>query len=187
MFGKTKAFSGFSVDDLGAAKQFYGETLGIEVTEEPPHGLLTLHIAGDRPILVYPKQDHVPASFTILNFPVDDIEGAVGELTSRGVTFLRYEGHRDGDRRAGDLPEGRSADRLVRGSGRERALAHSVVAVTPPTSSPAPRWAPRTGPTSVQKRGSEPKISRPLATMRSASSGDWACWTIQSVAPCSWS
>jgi len=92
MFGKTEAFSGFSVDDLGAAKEFYGDTLGIEVTEEPPHGLLTLHIAGDRPILIYPKENHAPATFTILNFPVDDIESAVDELTSRGVEFLRYEG-----------------------------------------------------------------------------------------------
>jgi predicted enzyme related to lactoylglutathione lyase len=92
MFETTKAFSGFSVDDLTAAKQFYSETLGIEVTEEPPHGLLTLHIAGDRPILVYPKEDHSPASFTILNFPVADIEATVDELTSRGVTFERYEG-----------------------------------------------------------------------------------------------
>jgi predicted enzyme related to lactoylglutathione lyase len=92
MFKDTKAFSGFSADDLDAAKEFYGETLGIEVTEEPPHGLLTLHIAGDRPILVYPKEDHTPASYTILNFPVDDIEAAVDELSSRGVSFLRYEG-----------------------------------------------------------------------------------------------
>jgi predicted enzyme related to lactoylglutathione lyase len=92
MFQSTKAFSGFSVDDLGKAKQFYGETLGIEVTEEPPHGLLTLRIAGDRPILVYPKDDHQPASYTILNFPVDDIEAAVDELSGRGVSFEHYEG-----------------------------------------------------------------------------------------------
>jgi catechol 2,3-dioxygenase-like lactoylglutathione lyase family enzyme len=92
MFGDTKAFSGFSTDDLAAAKDFYAGTLGIEVTEEPPHGLLTLHIAGDRPILVYPKENHEPASYTILNFPVDDIEVAVGELTAHGVSFLHYEG-----------------------------------------------------------------------------------------------
>src|SRR5437879_1966942 len=89
MFGKTKAFSGFSVNDLAAAKRFYGETLGIEVTEE--NGMLTLHIAGDRPVLVYPKPDHTPASFTILNFPVADIDRAVDELTRRGVRFERYE------------------------------------------------------------------------------------------------
>ncbi|MER6950904.1 VOC family protein [Nonomuraea sp. NPDC000554] len=88
MFGTTKAFSGFSVNDLEAARAFYGETLGIRVTEE--HGLLTLHIAGDRPILVYPKPDHAPATYTVLNFPVDDIEKTVDELVARGVRFERY-------------------------------------------------------------------------------------------------
>ena len=67
MFENTKAFSGFSVNDIPRAKEFYGETLGLEVSEE--NGMLTLHIAGDRPVLVYPKEDHAPASFTILNFP----------------------------------------------------------------------------------------------------------------------
>lgn len=90
MFETTKAFSGFSVDDIPRAKQFYGETLGLSVTEE--YGLLTLHIAGDRPTIVYPKPDHVPATFTILNFPVDDIDGAVEELTARGVRLERYDG-----------------------------------------------------------------------------------------------
>jgi catechol 2,3-dioxygenase-like lactoylglutathione lyase family enzyme len=90
MFGNTKAFSGFAVDDIVAAKQFYAETLGLEVTEE--NDLLTLHIAGGRPILVYPKPDHTPASFTILNFPVDDIEPVVDQLAARGVVFERYEG-----------------------------------------------------------------------------------------------
>ena len=90
MFENTKAFSGFSVDDIPRAKQFYGETLGVRVSEE--HGMLTLHIAGERDTLVYPKDDHTPASFTILNFPVDDIEKAVDELTSRGVVFERYPG-----------------------------------------------------------------------------------------------
>ncbi|OAH16438.1 VOC family protein [Streptomyces jeddahensis] len=89
MFGTTKAFSGFSVDDIDAARKFYGETLGIRVSEQ--NGLLTLHIAGDRDILVYPKPDHTPATYTILNFPVDDIEAAVGELSARGVQFQRYE------------------------------------------------------------------------------------------------
>ena len=92
MFGNTKAFSGFAVDDIEKAKQFYAETLGLEVTEE--NGMLTLHIAGDRPILVYPKPNHTPASFTILNFPVDDIEPAVDQLAARGVVFERYEGTR---------------------------------------------------------------------------------------------
>ncbi|WP_188188777.1 VOC family protein [Nonomuraea sp. SYSU D8015] len=88
MFGSTKAFSGFSVNDIAAARKFYGETLGLRVTEE--HGLLTLHIAGGTEILVYPKEDHTPATFTILNFPVDDIDKAVDELVARGVRFERY-------------------------------------------------------------------------------------------------
>jgi predicted enzyme related to lactoylglutathione lyase len=88
MFGTTKAFSGFSVNDIPAAKTFYGETLGLDVSEE--HGMLTLHIAGDRDILVYPKADHTPATYTILNFPVDDIDDAVDQLTKRGVRFERY-------------------------------------------------------------------------------------------------
>jgi len=90
MFENTKAFSGFSVDDIPRAKQFYAETLGLDLSEE--NGLLTLHIAGDRPTLVYPKPDHTPASFTILNFPVDDIEAAVDALAERGVSFERYPG-----------------------------------------------------------------------------------------------
>jgi predicted enzyme related to lactoylglutathione lyase len=89
MFGATKAFSGFSVDDIPAAKRFYRETLGLNVSEE--HGMLTLHIAGGRDILVYPKPDHTPAAYTILNFPVDDIDKAVDQLTERGVRFERYD------------------------------------------------------------------------------------------------
>lgn len=90
VFNDTKAFSGFSVDDLGRAREFYGETLGIEVDESGPG--LNLRIAGGNPVFVYPKQDHEPATFTILNFPVSDIESAVDELTGRGVRFERYEG-----------------------------------------------------------------------------------------------
>ncbi|MGH3368903.1 MAG: VOC family protein [Nocardioidaceae bacterium] len=89
MFENTKAFSGFSVDDIAKAKEFYGGTLGLRVTEE--NGMLTLQIAGDRPTLVYPKPDHTPATFTILNFPVEDIDSAVRELSGRGVTFEKYE------------------------------------------------------------------------------------------------
>jgi predicted enzyme related to lactoylglutathione lyase len=89
MFEKTKAFSGFSVDDIPRAKQFYGETLGLKVSEEG-EGLLFLHVAGDSGTLVYPKPDHTPATFTILNFPVDDIEAAVDALVERGVEFERY-------------------------------------------------------------------------------------------------
>jgi catechol 2,3-dioxygenase-like lactoylglutathione lyase family enzyme len=90
MFSETKAFSGFAVNDTAAAKRFYGETLGLRVSEE--HGLLTLHIAGGTDILVYPKENHTPATFTILNFPVENIEKAVDELAARGVRFERYEG-----------------------------------------------------------------------------------------------
>ena len=90
MFENTKAFSGFSVDDVARAQQFFGETLGLKVTEA--NGLLTLHIAGDRPTIVYPKPDHIPAAFTILNFPVDDIDAAVDALAQRGVEFERYDG-----------------------------------------------------------------------------------------------
>jgi predicted enzyme related to lactoylglutathione lyase len=91
MFENTKAFSGFAVDDIGAAKRFYSETLGIRVSELG-NGLLTLHIAGDRDIIVYPKSDHEPATYTILNFPVDDIDRAVEELSLQGISFLRYDG-----------------------------------------------------------------------------------------------
>jgi catechol 2,3-dioxygenase-like lactoylglutathione lyase family enzyme len=90
MFGTTSAFSGFAVPDLAQARRFYEETLGIEVTED--HGLLTLHLAGDRPTLVYPKPDHAPANYTILNFQVDDIDAAVDELVARGVEMERYAG-----------------------------------------------------------------------------------------------
>jgi catechol 2,3-dioxygenase-like lactoylglutathione lyase family enzyme len=90
MFRNTRAFSGFSVDDLAKAKDFYSQTLGLEVTEA--NGALNLHIDGSNPIFVYPKPNHVPATFTILNFPVDDIDQAVDELTRRGVTFERYAG-----------------------------------------------------------------------------------------------
>ena len=90
MFANTKAFSGFAVDDLEKAREFYGGTLGIEISEH--NGLMTLHLAGGRDTLVYPKPDHTPATYTILNFPVDDIDQAVDELTERGVTFERYDG-----------------------------------------------------------------------------------------------
>jgi catechol 2,3-dioxygenase-like lactoylglutathione lyase family enzyme len=90
VFTDTKAFSGFAVDDVAKAREFYGDTLGIRTSEE--NGLLTLHLAGDRPTLVYPKPDHTPADYTILNFPVADIDAAVDELTERGVRFERYEG-----------------------------------------------------------------------------------------------
>lgn len=90
MFAKTKTFSGFSVDDLAKARHFYGDTLGIETSEQ--YGLLTLHLAGGRDTLVYPKPDHTPATYTILNFEVDDIDQAVDGLAARGVQFDRYDG-----------------------------------------------------------------------------------------------
>src|ERR1700731_1509846 len=83
MFKDTKAFSGFAVNDAQKAKEFYGQTLGLDVTEA--YGLLTLHIAGGTTILMYPKENHIPATFTILNFPVANIEQAVDELASHGV------------------------------------------------------------------------------------------------------
>ncbi|MCJ0873331.1 VOC family protein [Streptomyces sp. AP-93] len=98
MFADSKAFSGFSVDDLGKAKEFYGGTLGLRVTEEEDMPILQLHLAGGAKVLVYPKENHQPASFTILNFPVDDIDKAVDELAARGVRFERYEGFEADDR-----------------------------------------------------------------------------------------
>jgi catechol 2,3-dioxygenase-like lactoylglutathione lyase family enzyme len=92
MFKNTKAFSGFSVNDIQKAKEFYGQTLGLEVSEA--YGLVTLHIAGGTNILMYPKENHTPATFTILNFPVANIEQAVDELARRGVHFESYN---DGD------------------------------------------------------------------------------------------
>ncbi|NKY28885.1 VOC family protein [Nocardia gamkensis] len=89
MLTDSSAFSGFSVDDIEAAKRFYAETLGIRVTEE--NGMLQLHLGGGGTVLVYPKPDHAPATFTVLNFPVPDVEAAVDELTRRDVRFERYE------------------------------------------------------------------------------------------------
>ena len=90
MFKDTKAFSGFSVDDIQKAKEFYGNTLGLEVSET--HGMLTLHLAGGTTVLIYPRPNHIPATFTILNFPVHNIGEAVDQLTKKGVRFERYEG-----------------------------------------------------------------------------------------------
>jgi catechol 2,3-dioxygenase-like lactoylglutathione lyase family enzyme len=91
MLATNKAFSGFSSDDIPRAKEFYADTLGVEVSEE--NGLLTLELEGGaRPTLIYPKPDHQPATFTVLNFEVSPIEDAVRELASRGVEFERYEG-----------------------------------------------------------------------------------------------
>jgi catechol 2,3-dioxygenase-like lactoylglutathione lyase family enzyme len=97
MFKDTKAFSGFAVPDIAAARAFYADVLGIDVTEE--QGILTLHLAGgERETLIYPKPDHEPANFTILNFPVDDIDATVDELLERGVDFELYDGFEQDER-----------------------------------------------------------------------------------------
>ena len=90
MFKDTKAFSSYSVDDLKEAKEFYGQTLGLEVSETAEG--LGLRIAGGGEIFIYPKPNHAPASFTVLNFPVDDIDRAVDQLAELGVRFESYEG-----------------------------------------------------------------------------------------------
>jgi predicted enzyme related to lactoylglutathione lyase len=93
MFANTKAYSGFAVDDLAKAREFYGETLGLRtsvISEEG--GVMSLDLASDRGTLVYQKPDFTPATYTILNFPVDDIDKAVDELSARGVRFERYDG-----------------------------------------------------------------------------------------------
>ncbi|MCU1479464.1 MAG: glyoxalase [Subtercola sp.] len=91
MFSPAQAFSGFSVNDIAAAKQFYGETLGIAVTENSM-GFIELQLDSGAKVLIYPKPNHEPASFTIMNFPVDDVEAAVDDLNSRGVVTTIYNG-----------------------------------------------------------------------------------------------
>lgn len=88
MLKDSKAFSGFSVKDISKAKEFYGNMLGLKVSES--HGLLTLHLAGGASVLIYPKPDHTPATFTVLNFPVDNVDDTVDELNKRGVHFEIY-------------------------------------------------------------------------------------------------
>lgn len=93
MFKDTHAFSSFSVNDTAKAKDFYQNTLGLEVKSIPvgPENILELHIAGGNPVLIYPKPNHVPATYTALNFPVDDVEKAVDDLTAKGVKFEHYD------------------------------------------------------------------------------------------------
>jgi catechol 2,3-dioxygenase-like lactoylglutathione lyase family enzyme len=93
MLEDSKAFSGFAVDDLKEAEQFYGETLGLktEILDQDNH-LMSLHLAGDRDTIVYVKPDFAPATYTILNFPVDDVEKAVDEMAAAGVSFEKYDG-----------------------------------------------------------------------------------------------
>ena len=105
MLTESKAFSGFSVDDIQKAKEFYGHTLGVKVSES--NGLLRLHIARGNDVLIYPKPNHAPATFTILNFPVESVDKAVDELRKRGVRFEIY-----------DLPDIKTDDkRIMRGNG----------------------------------------------------------------------
>lgn len=91
MFTTEGAFSGFSVDDIAAARQFYGETLGLDVTDNEM-GFIELHLASGGTVLVYSKPNHEPASYTMMNFPVDDIDAAVDDLQSRGVDTNIYTG-----------------------------------------------------------------------------------------------
>ena len=92
MLENSKAYSGFAVDDLDKALKFYGETLGLKTSVRQEGVLIEIDLAGDRPTLVYLKPDFAPATYTILNFPVEDVEKAVDEMTAQGVTFERYDG-----------------------------------------------------------------------------------------------
>jgi catechol 2,3-dioxygenase-like lactoylglutathione lyase family enzyme len=96
MLKDSHAFSGFSVDDVSQAKDFYGGTLGINVRDEM--GGLRLQLGGGPSVFVYPKDNHEPATYTVLNFPVKKIEDAVDQLTRAGVTFERYEGFEQDER-----------------------------------------------------------------------------------------
>jgi catechol 2,3-dioxygenase-like lactoylglutathione lyase family enzyme len=90
MLTDSHAYSGFSANDIEACRAFYADTLGLNVAEE--NGMLTVHLGGGAKVLIYPKDDHQPATYTCLNFPVSDIDAAVDSLMARGVTFLRYDG-----------------------------------------------------------------------------------------------
>jgi catechol 2,3-dioxygenase-like lactoylglutathione lyase family enzyme len=93
MLADSQAFSGFAVPDIEAARQFYGDTLGLRVeVNQEMGGMLTLHLGGGANVLVYPKPDHTPATYTVLNFPVEDVDRTVEELAAKGVQFERYDG-----------------------------------------------------------------------------------------------
>ena len=99
MLANSAVFSGFAVPDVEAARRFYADVLGLEVeVDEEMGGMLTLHLGGGTKVLVYPKPDHTPATYTVLNFPVDDVDRTVEELTARGVTFERYPGFDQDDK-----------------------------------------------------------------------------------------
>ena len=98
MLENSRAYSGFAVDDIGKAQEFYGGTLGLKTSVLEEGDLLQLDLAGDRPTLAYIKPDFAPATYTILNFPVEDVEKAVDELTAKGVAFERYDGFDQDDK-----------------------------------------------------------------------------------------
>jgi catechol 2,3-dioxygenase-like lactoylglutathione lyase family enzyme len=106
MLSHDAAFSGFSVDDIAAARDFYRDLLGVDVVAQMDNGLLRLRLAGGQEAIVYPKPDHVPATFTILNFVVPDIERAVDELAAGGVETIRYEGFSQDERGISRNPGG---------------------------------------------------------------------------------
>jgi predicted enzyme related to lactoylglutathione lyase len=99
MFENTKAFSSFAVDDVQSAREFYGKTLGLKTTVmDEENGIMSLDLAGDRTTLIYRKPDFTAATYTILNFPVEDVDKAVDDLVARGVSFERYEGFEQDDK-----------------------------------------------------------------------------------------
>jgi catechol 2,3-dioxygenase-like lactoylglutathione lyase family enzyme len=108
MFSKTPTFNSFAVDDIDAARTFYRDTLGVEVTDEEM-GVLTLHLSGG-PTMVYPKPDFTAATYTVLNFQVDDVDSAVDELGSRGIEFERYEGFEQDEKGIARTPDGEGPD-----------------------------------------------------------------------------
>lgn len=106
MLAESKAFSGFAVDDLDAAREFYGKTLGLSTSEPMEDMLLSLDLPGGRPTLIYLKPDFEPATYTVLNFPVSDVEATVDELAARGVEFERYEGMDQDEKGISRSPDG---------------------------------------------------------------------------------
>lgn len=105
MFSKSLAFSGYSVDDISIAREFYGTTLGLTVEESAPMSMLTIHLATGGRVILYPKDNHEPATYTVLNFAVENIDTAVEELKSKGIVLEKYEGMtgEDGITRANEM------------------------------------------------------------------------------------